>query len=103
MDQIEQIDWDRVRRFKFTNTKTPKSWPSDVSSISINGVSLLGVDLRNNLYWDGQRLQIVRKLGWFERGIGILVAIATIAAATFQGLEYFAPTPEVNQTQELKK
>lgn len=80
------VDWDEIRRHKFATVETPPEWPRDVHAVSFNGISLLGIDNGNNLYWDGKRLQHVTRLGRVERGLAWAVAGATIATAIFEGL-----------------
>jgi hypothetical protein len=62
----------------------PADWPDGVRPISIEGVSLLGIDpATNQLYWDGKQVVLrdrIVTLGGFERFLVALAAIGTIGA-----------------------
>ncbi|MET3579982.1 hypothetical protein ABID19_003013 [Mesorhizobium robiniae] len=50
-------DWDHIRKFRYTKDAPPQEWPEGVRAISLEGITLLGVNPRTNkLYWDGQEL-----------------------------------------------
>ncbi|MEX2743687.1 hypothetical protein [Rhizobium mongolense] len=82
----QPLDWDKIRRLKFIREKPPADWPPGVNSISIEGVSLLGIDANNNLYWDGKLLQTATTLGRTERLIALAVAFSTIAVAIIEAI-----------------
>ncbi|NEH57545.1 hypothetical protein GR198_17520 [Rhizobium leguminosarum] len=86
---VQQVDWDEIRRTKFARTKVPEDWPSDVHPVSLNGVSLLGIDEKNNLYWDGKRLQLATRLATPERVLAVAVSIATVSTAVIEGLDLY--------------
>ena len=77
----DSIDWDHIRRSAFASTNTPSHWPSDVRPISMEGLTLLGIDRGNNLYWDGELIRTsiptkwkVAALVWF-----VLAALSFVA------------------------
>ena len=83
-----QIDWDAARRQPFADVETPPDWPRDVKPLAWQGINLLGVDDRRNVYWDGQRLQTVAKLGWVERALATAVAVGTVSMAIVDLLRF---------------
>ena len=46
----------------------PPSWPTGVRSITLEGLALMGIGSDNKLYWDGQQLEVSRKvsLSWWQ-------------------------------------
>ena len=65
------------------NGGEPPEWPDGVRPISIEGVSLFGINPETNkLYWDGKEV-VVRdrvRLGNLERILAVFVAIGTFGA-----------------------
>ncbi|WP_210482728.1 hypothetical protein [Microvirga antarctica] len=73
------MDWDKVRKFKFTTCTPPLHWPANVRGISQQGLSLLGINEKTGeLYWDGIRVVLRRpfELGTFERWVAGFTAAA---------------------------
>ena len=72
--------WDEIRAVRYSPLTPPSEWPSNVRPISMEGVSLLGIDpATNKLYWDGKEV-VVRdrlRLGGWANFLAILVAIGT--------------------------
>ncbi|MBB3525384.1 hypothetical protein FHX03_004750 [Rhizobium sp. BK456] len=62
-DAVHETIWEQKRSWKFVREKAPSDWPDGVKPISMQGISLLGIDADNNLYWDGRRLQHITRLG----------------------------------------
>jgi len=67
-----------------------KHWPEHVEPITIGQLDMLGVDSKQNLYWDGKRLKVERrlKLSGLQQISAGLILLATIVAAigtAFQG------------------
>lgn len=60
------------------------NWPSNVWSIGVDRVDLIGVDEQGELYWNGRRVEVRRgvSLTFWQKVGAIIVAIATICAAT---------------------
>jgi hypothetical protein len=85
------MDWDHIRRVRFTKDATPLNWPEDVRGISNQGLSLLGVhEKTGKLYWDGKEIvtRSVFKLDTLERWLafitlGCVVLNFLINAANF--------------------
>lgn len=59
----------------------PEHWPADVETISLEGLSFLGLDTRGNLYLDGHKVHTERRWATQERVIAWIVATATVIAA----------------------
>lgn len=74
-----EMDWDRIRRFSKCGERPPE-WPAGVEAISLKGVSLLGIDSENHLYWDGKMLATVKLTRWQKVGAFVLTASAMVAA-----------------------
>jgi hypothetical protein len=72
--------WDEIRAFRYSTVAPPPGWPDNVRPISIDGVTLFGIDpATNKLYWDGREI-VVRdrlRLGGWANFLAILVAIGT--------------------------
>jgi len=50
------VDWDNIQKHKMSDEK-PDNWPKDVRAISIDGVSLFGINEKTGrLYWDGKEV-----------------------------------------------
>jgi hypothetical protein len=74
------VDWEKHRRFKFTQDDPPSHWPKGVRGISTNGLNLLGIhEKTGEIYWDGKEILVKRpfELGTVERWIAGLAALAT--------------------------
>ncbi|MCF6103853.1 hypothetical protein [Mesorhizobium muleiense] len=75
-------DWDEIRKYRYTKGAPPPEWPEGVRAISLEGVTLLGVNPKTNkLYWDGQELATEKRLANFERRMALAVTIATVVMA----------------------
>jgi hypothetical protein len=72
--------WSGIRALRYSTMAPPPEWPANVRPISIDGVSLFGINPETNkLYWDGKEL-IVRdrvRLGGWTNFLAILVAFGT--------------------------
>ena len=75
--------WQEIRAVRYSPMTPPPEWPDDVRPISIEGVSLFGINPETNkLYWDGKEV-VVRdrvRLGSLERILAVFVAIGTFGA-----------------------
>lgn len=76
---MQQIDWAEVRRYAKCG-ESPPEWPDDVQGISNKGLSLLGIDSQNRLYWDGKRVPTVMLTGWQKAGAFFITVSAVVAA-----------------------
>jgi hypothetical protein len=76
-------NWNDIRAVRYSPLTPPPEWPSNVRPISIEGVSLLGIDpATNKLYWDGKEV-VVRdrlRLGGWASFLAILVAIGAFGS-----------------------
>jgi hypothetical protein len=72
--------WQEIRAARYSIMTPPPEWPAGVRPISIDGVSLFGINPESNkLYWDGREI-VVRdrlRLGGWANFLAILVAIGT--------------------------
>jgi len=75
--------WQEIRAVRYSPMTPPPEWPDGVRPISIEGVSLFGINPETNkLYWDGKEV-VVRdrvRLGNLERILAVFVAIGTFGA-----------------------
>ncbi|RWH76858.1 MAG: hypothetical protein EOQ86_19715 [Mesorhizobium sp.] len=79
------IDWDNIRKLRYTEDAPPPEWPEGVQAISLPGTTLLGVNPKTNkLYWDGQELSTEKRLANFERSMAIAVTVATVIMAIIE-------------------
>ena len=64
--------WQEIRAARYSTVAPPPEWPAGVRPISIDGVTLFGINHETNkLYWDG-RVIVVRSrfdlTGWHLPG-----------------------------------
>lgn len=78
---MDETNWDEIRKGALSNAKGPPTWPKNVRSISVGGISLLGVDEKHRLYWDGQQIEVRRALTFWQSLGAVLVVIATVIGA----------------------
>lgn len=78
----QEIDWDQIRRNALSNERAPH-WPKSVRAISIDGVSLFGLDERHRLYWDGHPVEVRRTLSLtlWQRLAAITAVVAAVITA----------------------
>jgi hypothetical protein len=72
--------WDEIRAVRYSTMASPPEWPPGVRPISVDGVSLIGLDpATNKLYWDGKEVMVRDRLrlGGWANFLAILVAIGT--------------------------
>jgi hypothetical protein len=60
--QKPEDEWEKIRKYRWADLSPPKDWPSGIRPISLKGVTLLGVDPKGRLYWDGEEIVVTRKL-----------------------------------------
>jgi hypothetical protein len=60
-------------------TERPKHWPSGVTPVGIEDLDRLGINGRNELFWDGRRM-ITRSKVYLTFPQTILAVLATIAS-----------------------
>ena len=76
-------EWDDIRTHRYSTMAPPPEWPAGVRPISIEGVTLIGIDpATNKLFWDGKEV-VVRdrvRLGSLERILAVFVALGTFGA-----------------------
>ena len=88
----EQIDWPNIRANKFNlKANLPNDWPKDLNVISMEGLTLFGIDNQNNLFWDGKELEIKKavSLRGFERTLAFFVALSGVTIALLEALKFF--------------
>jgi hypothetical protein len=70
-------NWNHIRAHKFRDDR-PSDWPRRVNGITLEGLTLLGIDpVTNKLYWDGKEIALREpiRLDWLERILAIAVAV----------------------------
>jgi hypothetical protein len=77
------MSWEEVRKHKWADADPPPEWPDGIRAISMKGLALFGLDEAGQLYWDGNRVLVRRRvtLGWFERVLATAAALAAVASA----------------------
>ena len=75
------IPYEKIRNNPGVDAQPPKHWPSGVRSISIEGLSLIGVDHDGRIYYDGKPIAYQATLAGQERIIAWIIAISTLASA----------------------
>jgi hypothetical protein len=59
----------------------PSKWPAGVVQLEIQDLGYLGRDAEGALYWDGTKIEVVKRLGRFERWLaGLAVALGLLAS-----------------------
>src|SRR5437763_13424600 len=73
------LDWETIRRHARSGKRHP-DWPKSVQGISLKGLDLLGIDEKNQLYWDGNSIEFRRPLvlTGLQKFVAVLTAIAII-------------------------
>jgi len=58
----------------------PKSWPQGVERITANDLNRLGINSENQLFWDGRRIEIRRRLDLtrLEKTVAAVVTVAAV-------------------------
>lgn len=88
----------------------PEHWPAGVNTISLEGLSYLGMDTGGHLYLDGKRLYTAQRFSWFERiAAGLLTAAALVGSlaavagawAQWQGTFHPSTTPSAQFSAAL--
>jgi hypothetical protein len=88
---MTEIDWNEIQQTKFTKATPPKNWPPSVTPISINGLTLFGINqIDGRLFWDGKEIVVrtrLLKLRGFELCLLTIAAVGTM----MQGIATFLP------------
>ncbi|WP_206073735.1 hypothetical protein [Mesorhizobium sophorae] len=76
------IDWEAIRKFRYSDSPAPATWPVGVRPISIDGVSLFGIhESTGELHWDGQPIVTEKRLSNYERRLALALTVATVSMA----------------------
>ena len=97
----QEIDWERIRRNAWAKGSAPE-WPKGVKAISMEGLTLFGLDERYRLYWDGRPVEVRRALSlalWERRAAMITVAAAVIAAISVAATAWIEMSTFLNLPQ----
>ena len=83
---------DRKHFAQSTNVPKPH-WPQNVRSISVEGLENLGISDSGELYWDGKRLEIEKKvtLNLWQNILVATTAISALVVAAVSVLTYVCP------------
>ena len=84
------IDWKRVREAHNLAESGPPEWPTGVRPITLTGLTLLGIGPDNRLHWDGQPIELARKvsLTWWQTTLAAMTAFGAILSAIAAILPY---------------
>jgi len=77
----KEVNWDRIRRFKWSDAAPPPDWDQSLRPISQRGLALFALDGQGKLYWDGQLVETHARLRltWLQMIIGGIVVAGTVA------------------------
>ena len=80
----DEAAWRRLRGRAWSEGDRAPEWPDGVHALSDEGLLLLGLDGKGQLYWDGKPLEVRRRpdFTWRQK----LVAGAVTAAVIASGL-----------------
>ncbi len=61
----------------------PDGWPSDVTPISVEELDRLGLNEKNQLFWDGKRIEVRNRLDLtrLQKAFAIIVSIFAVLGA----------------------
>jgi hypothetical protein len=57
----------------------PSGWPADVARISVEDLDRLGINARNELFWDGKRIEIRRRLDLTKVQKSVAIVVSAFA------------------------
>ncbi|ESZ31006.1 hypothetical protein [Mesorhizobium sp. L2C067A000] len=99
-DGIAYVNWERMRELRFAKNiepPRPEGWPATVDALSIDGMSLFGIDQNTDeLFWDGKRLVTEKRFSDYERRLawgGLIIAGIGVAATVVQAWAAVASLP----------
>lgn len=77
-----------------------RSWAPGIEPITIGQLDLIGVDSERNLYWDGERLKIERrlKLSRLQSVSAFIVLISTFVGGVGAGFQGWSAICQTNPT-----
>ncbi|MAO93807.1 MAG: hypothetical protein CMM78_04820 [Rhodospirillaceae bacterium] len=80
------LDWSHIRATKYSDMGGPKDWPPGLRTISMNGLSLFAIDSDNQLFWDGQKILVEKRLRleWWQTCLATITAFAAFTVATIE-------------------
>ena len=78
----QEIDFERIRRNAWAKGSAPE-WPKGVRAISMDGLTLFGLDEKYRLYWDGRPVEMRQtlRLTFWQRLATITTVVAAVIAA----------------------
>ncbi len=58
-------------------------WPADVTPIGVEDLDRLGLDGRNQLFWDGKRVEVRNRLDltWLQKLLAVVVSFFAVLGA----------------------
>jgi hypothetical protein len=85
-----ETDMSDIRNSRFSREPAPPHWPRNVRQLSAKGSDQFGIhEETGNLYWDGKLVQTTNRLGNFERGLVITLAVSMVSLAVFDAIRFF--------------
>jgi Holliday junction resolvase len=85
-------------RAKARTNDRPDHWPADVRCISLEGISLIGLDSKGQLYLDGEQVYTTRRFSNQERAIAWLAVFFTGVAAAAACVSAYADTHQADRS-----
>ena len=82
------------RKHYAQSTTPPKAhWPQNVRSISVEGLDNLGISDNGELYWDGKRLEVEKKvtLNLWQNMLAAITAGSALVVAVVSVIAYICP------------
>jgi len=83
---MTEDDWQKIQAKRFSTVAPPANWPQKLRPVSLDGLSLFGMDplKPGELFWDGEKLITERRWSNAER---LLAGLATASAVTIALIE----------------
>ena len=65
------------------NETTPAGWPPGVTPIGIKDLDKLGLNARNQLFWDGKRIEVRNRLDLtrYQKVVAVAVSVFAVLGA----------------------
>ena len=84
------LEWAGIKANALSDLRNP-DWPANVRAISQNGLSLFGLDADMQLYFDGKKLRIQKRLDleWWQSALAVLASLSTAVIAAVELLQFF--------------
>jgi hypothetical protein len=91
------MDWEKIKRNAYSKDTPPSDWPEGVNPISMDGLSLFGLDKKRKLYWNGKPVETKLYLSSAAKIATIMGIILAGLVSIKEILEFFG----INNYQQL--